>query len=86
MRFLKPAVFASGIADRITDNNAKVGDTNMKLLRMKLVKATIESEDFGGLRGSTDAMFSPGRAPSKFFVQVHGMLNTSNKVLLCSKS
>jgi hypothetical protein len=83
MRFLKPAVFASGAGDRITDNNAKAGEMSMKLLRVKLIKDTIESENFGRLRGSTQAMFSPGLAPSRFFTDILGMLNQSSQVLLC---
>ncbi len=59
MRFLKPAVLASGTADCITDNNAKAGDMSMKQVRIKLIKQTIERENFADLRGSTQAMFSP---------------------------
>lgn len=83
MRFLAPALLASGTADRITDNNAKAGETSMKHLRIKLIKDTIESENFHGLRGSTQAMFSPGRAPCQFFSDILAMLSQTSKVLLC---
>ena len=83
MRFLKPVVFASGTADRITDNNAKAGEPSMKQMRIKLIKDTIDSENFVGLRGSTQAMFSTDRAPSQFFIDILAMLNQTSKVLLC---
>lgn len=64
MRFLKPVVFASGTADRITDNNAKAGEPSMKQMRIKLIKDTIDSENFVGLRGSKRCLVRIARRAS----------------------
>jgi hypothetical protein len=87
MCFLKPTVYASVAADRIsTDQKAKAGETSIKQLLTQLVKHTIKSENFGGLRGSTQGMFSPCRAPNQSSVDILAMQNQTVrtiKVLLC---
>lgn len=79
-REMKPAVYASGHAHRITDNSVRIGDLNMKQLRQELVVDTIKRANFLGLRDKVDEMMQ--NPPKPFFNEIYQMLNTTFKVLV----
>ena len=85
MRHLKPAVYRSGNAHRITDNHAaihaNVGEMKMAAFRRQLVVRVVKTENFAGLRDEIVNIMKDDAAEADFLSSIYFALNQTIKVM-----
>ena len=81
MLHLKPAVYRSGNAHRITDNHANVGEMMMAAFRRQLVVRVVKTENFAGLRDEIVNIMQGDAAEADFLNVIYFALNQTIKVM-----